>query len=615
MTEHEHQNIRDNTSKLAYLYRPAVAAAVVAGLIALIALGVILVDYAFLRAVDPFNAPALESLKQTLADHGEDETLRARVRELDQRIRQAYFARQGRMEKGRFVLAGAVAAMLAAMALAAVANPAPWLPPKAGAESRPAPHGGVRLAKASVLIVALGLGAALGLTAMRNNIPAPPNEPPLAQNGHNGGDNAHANASGTHTNDPAANAANTNTTTPNTPAVPKPVLTGRWPMFRGPNAAGISPATNVPLAWDGPANKNIAWKTKLPLPGPSSPIAWDGLVFVSGASEDGKTLGLTCLDGADGQVIWHRPFPREGEPPEGTSIYSDAGYAAATPATDGKRVFAIYANGQLVAYDFEGQPVWSHTFPWPHVHYAYATSLVVLGDLLLVLIDQESPYPGALYAMDCATGKEVWRADRDTVDNWTTPLLTQVNGRDLIVTVAKPDIIVYDAGGGVVWRTPWVARDVDSIEPAASPAVADGMLVVATAWARCIGVPIDSSGDASKNIQWEISRDLPDICSLLAVGDNVLMLSDQAMLSCFSAKECDEFYMHQFSGSYRASPVLADNKVFLIDDMGQCTVIATGTEYKELATNPLGETVHATPAIIDGRLFIRGQTHLYCIAE
>jgi len=634
MTEHENQNVCESDNKLACLYKPAVASAVIAAAVGLIAMGVMLANYAALRAVDPFNAPALESMKQTLADHGEDENLRLRVRELDVQIRQAYFTHQSRMAWGRFVLGGAAAALLAAMALAGAAKPSPWLPPKAGAESSARPTRDARQAKAGVLIAAAALVGTLVMSAAWKQMPAPQpssSDSPLTQSGGDGGV-VNSNPAGTHVG-AAGNDANTvgaNTvaangvsdaaveTKPNTvppPATAKPVLTGRWPMFRGPDAQGIGTATNVPLTWDGPAKKNIAWKTELPLPGPSSPIAWDGLVFVSGASDDGKTLGLACIDGADGRVIWDKQFPRQGTPPEDASVHHEAGYAAATPATDGKLVFALYASGQLVAYDFAGLPVWDKTFPWPHNRYGHATSLVVLNDLLLVLIDQEPPYPGVLYALDCATGEERWRADRTTVDSWTVPLLTRVNGRDVIVTVSKPDIIVYDADGKVVWQTPWVNRGVDSIEPAASPAVAGGMLVAATAWARCIAVPIDSVGDASKKIEWEISRDLPDICSLLAVGDNVLMMSDQGVLSCFSARECDEFYTHQFPGSYRASPVLADGNVYLIDEAGVCNVISPGTTFENLATNPLGEPVNATPAIIDGRLFIRGQTHLFCVAE
>jgi len=609
MIEHENQNAGDNEDRLACLYKPAVVSAVIAGVVGLVALGVMLVDYAALRTIDPFNAPALESMKQTLADHGEDENLRARVRELDQQVRQAYFSRYARISNGRFVLFGAVAAILVSLALAGAAKPSPWLPPKAGSDPPPRPMRDARLAKASVLIVAFVLVAA-GFMAW----PWAPTSPPGLSPIPTGGDIASTRAdptNSTEANDVANVASNAAS-----PSVPRPVLTGRWPMFRGPDAQGISPAKNVPLTWDGPAGKNIAWKTKLPLPAPSSPIVWDGLVFVSGASDDGQTLGLACLDGADGSVIWHKEFPRQGQPPDAdTLIHPEAGYAAATPATDGKLVFALYASGQLVAYDFAGERKWEKTFPWPYNRYAHASSPVVLGDRLIVLIDQEPPHPGVLYALDCATGDEAWRADRTTIDSWTVPLLTQVNGRDRIVTVSKPDIIVYDAEGKVVWQVPWVGRGVDSIEPAASPAVANGMLVAATAWARCIGVPIDSTGDASKNIEWEISRDLPDICSLLAVGDNVLMMSERGVLSCFSARECDEFYTHQFPGGYRASPVLADGRVYLIDDAGVCNVISPGTEYEELATNPLGEPVNATPAVIDGRLFIRGQTHLFCIGE
>ncbi|MCL2701568.1 MAG: PQQ-like beta-propeller repeat protein [Phycisphaerae bacterium] len=612
MTEHENQNAWKNANKLAPLYRPAMASAVIAAVVGLVALGVMLVDRAVLKAVDPFNAPALESMKQTLADHGEDENLRARIRELDFQIRQEYFSRHDRMVNGKSVLLGAAVAILASLAVAGGAKPSRWLPPKAGNEPPAKPMRDARLAKAGVLVAAFVFVMA-GFAAW----PWGPSPPPGLPFGDDIAD-ATPGDTGTHadpTNDDAglavANAASHTTS----PAAPRPVLTGRWPMFRGPNAQGISPAKNVPLAWDAPANKNIAWKTKLPLPSPSSPIAWDDKVFVSGASDDGKKLGLTCLDAVDGRVLWHKEISPTHPKPADVSINREAGFAAPTPATDGQLVFTLYASGDLVAYDFEGNRKWLKTFPWPHNRYAHATSLVVVDGLVIVLIDQEPPYPGALYALDGATGEERWRADRTTIDSWTVPLLAQVNGQDLIVTVAKPDIIVYDTRGGVVWRTPWVDRDMDAVEPAASPALADGMLVAATAFARCIAIPIDVTGDASRKIEWEISRDLPDICSLLAVGENVLMISDQATLSCFSAKECDEFYTHTYSRSFYASPIFADDKVYLIDEDGLCFVIAPGTEYNVLATNPLGEDVSATPAVIDGRLFIRGQTHLFCIAE
>jgi len=594
----------ENDNSLAFLYRPAVVAAVAAGVLCLAVTAVMLVDRAYLVAADPLNSPALAAMKQTLVEHPDDAALREEIRRLDLQMREAYTARRTRIDNGRYVLAGGVAMLLLSLVLAAAAKKTPPMPQRVGQGPAKVDRTG-GLAKWAVGAVAVCFGAVAVLAG--RGTPAPPwqGQPLPAQGGAidagvaSAGNTALQNAAG-------------NTSTQTATSVPAPRLLGQWPMFRGPRGQGIASVKNLPTEWDGPGNKNIAWKAPVPLSAASSPVVWNDRVFVTGAASDGSVLGLCCFDGVDGRLLWKREFKSQAKPPEDAAPPAEqTGFAAASPAVDGKHVFAFFATGDLVAYDLAGNKAWSKNLGWPDNTYGHASSLVVFGDLLILQLDQKTG--GALYAFKCDSGEQAWKTDRSVKDSWTVPLIARMGDKDVIVTVGRPTLNVYDLQGEQLWYAQWLDSSQSQAEPAPSPAVAGGMVLAATAFANAVGVPLAGKDDMTDKIAWRTDKDLPNIASLLAVGDNVWMLSEQGKLTCLAAKTASVVFTHEFEGAFEASPILADGRVYMVDTNGTCLVLEAGSKYKQLAVNKLGEAVHATPAFIDGRIYIRGEKNLYCI--
>ena len=182
-----------------------------------------------------------------------------------------------------------------------------------------------------------------------------------------------------------------------------------WPRFRGPGGLGISAYANVPDAWDAKSGKGIVWKTPVPLPGNNSPVVWGNRVFLSGADQQRREV--YCFDADSGKLLWQQEVPgtpqSTARPPK---VNEDTGYAAPTTATDGRRVFAIFANGDVAAFDFAGKLVWAKSLGLPENNYGHASSLAMYENLLLVQFDQGTTRTpkSKLLALDSATGKTVW---------------------------------------------------------------------------------------------------------------------------------------------------------------------------------------------------------------
>ena len=404
-----------------------------------------------------------------------------------------------------------------------------------------------------------------------------------------------------------------------------------WPHWRGPQATGVSPSGNPPVKWD--ENKNIRWKTVLPGKGHATPIIWGETVFVTTAvptdreienPEKGGGISpthflkfeLMALDRKTGSILWQRTA-RQQAPHEGT--HATGSWASNSPVTDGEHVYAHFGSFGLYCYDMNGKLIWEKDLGDMSVRLTFGegSSPVLHGDKIVILWDHQGQ--SFIVALDKRTGEELWKVDRDEETSWSSPLVVEHGGRTQIITSATNRTRSYDLEtGDLIWDTSGV-----TLNAIPSPVASDDLVFVMSGFRGNILQAIrfgSAKGDItdSKEIAWEYDRDTPYVPSPLLYGNILYFLkSNSGVLSCFDATTGESHYgpkrLEGLEGVY-ASPVGADNRVYLPAQNGTTMVIERGPEFKILAQNSLPDAFDASPAIVGKELYLRGHKALYCIS-
>jgi outer membrane protein assembly factor BamB len=349
------------------------------------------------------------------------------------------------------------------------------------------------------------------------------------------------------------------------------------------------------------------------LPGHNSPVVWDSRIFVSGATEDKREV--YCFDASSGKPLWQRTVEVVQDPnskPVKITVDEGTGLAACTTATDGRRVFAIFANGDVACFDIKGKEVWTRNLGVPDSAYGYASSLTTYKNLLLVQYDQGAveDEKSRLIALSVFSGQPVWQTPRPVPASWTSPIIIDVNSRPQVITCGDPCVIAYGpADGAEIWRVACLGTDV-----APSPIYAGGLVLVIEPYTKVVAIRPDGRGDVTKtHIAWSLGMDAPDICSPVANSELIFLLSTFGTLTCRKVADGTRLWEKDLEGSFRASPTLAGDHLYLLSEKGVMFIIEAAREYKELARCELGEDCQASPAFADGRIYIRGVENLYCI--
>jgi outer membrane protein assembly factor BamB len=410
-----------------------------------------------------------------------------------------------------------------------------------------------------------------------------------------------------------------------------PARADNWDRFRGPNGTGTIDDKNVPLTFS--ATKNVIWKVALPGVGNSSPIIWDRHLFLHSASKDGSLRSLACLDTSDGRIRWQKSIP--GAP---AKIRADSSLASSTPTTDGNAVYVSFWNGKNIlvsAFDFQGQTLWSKELgPFNSQHGAGASPILYKDKVILANDMDKDDFntkvpnvrPSILMALDKRTGKLVWEAERVAERAcYSAPFLLHRPGQkapDLIVT-STTAVSGYNIDTGVkLWEAKgWQEHAVKvPMRTVASPALAGDVLCVCSggdAGRFAIGLALPGAGkaDAPKRI-WENRKDFPYVPSPVARGEHIYFVNDAGFAGCYHARTGKrEWFERLGDESFNASPLVIDGKIYAANVAGDIYVIAAEPAFRLLARNSLGEVIRATPAVADGRLYIRGNTHLFCIGK
>lgn len=373
--------------------------------------------------------------------------------------------------------------------------------------------------------------------------------------------------------------------------------------FRGPFAQGASYAKNIPTEWDGAAGTNVLWKAPVPKLGFNSPIIWGDKIFVAGA--DASAREVYCFDRNTGKLLWTGVANNiQGSPAAMPKVTSDTGLSAPTMTTDGKAVFAIFATGDVIAFDMNGNRLWARNLGVPNNHYGHSSSLITWGGKLYVQYDSNSG--GRLLALNNNTGETIWDKQRESKISWASPVLAEINGKYQVLLTADPIVAGYDCEtGNELWKVECMMGEVGP-----SVAFGDGLVFAANEYARLAAIDPKTA-----SIVWENDEYLPEASSPLAYNGLLIVCTSYGVIACYNDKTGELYWEDDVGTTLYSSPVTADGKLFMMDNNGVMHVYAMSKDLKKISENELGEHSGQTPAFADGRIYIRGEKNLYCIGK
>jgi outer membrane protein assembly factor BamB len=384
---------------------------------------------------------------------------------------------------------------------------------------------------------------------------------------------------------------------------------GNWPQFRGPNGSAVSAETGLPVEWA--KDKNIRWKAPLPGKGLSNPVIAGGRIFVTASSGFQESrLHVLCLDQASGKQLWHRQFLATGN----TLCHEKSNMAAPTPVTDGKAVYALFATGDLVALDAEGNLLWyrslARDYPPLANNVGMAASPVLWKDLLILPLDNAGE--SFVAAIDVKTGQNRWKTARPRDINWVSPLLVPRGDKVEVVIGAVGGLTAYDVQTG---KKLWSYAG-SGFSNTSTPVLGDGqgeVLILAAAGQFAAIRP--GAEKAEPKLAWQSNKLHPNITSPLYYQKRVYVLNPSNILVCADAANGKVIWQQRLAeGTYWSSPVAADGKIYTVNDAGTTTVVQAGDKPKILAKNILDDPILATPAVADGCLFLRSDRYVYCVS-
>jgi outer membrane protein assembly factor BamB len=394
-----------------------------------------------------------------------------------------------------------------------------------------------------------------------------------------------------------------------------------WPQWRGPNLNGFSNEKNLPSHWS--TDENIVWKLALPGWSGSTPIVWRDLIFLNIA--DGDSLELWCVDRNKGSVLWKRLLGI------GNVKMRKQNMSSPSPVTDGRNVFVITGTGVLKGFDFSGKELWAREIQKDYGHFGlnwgYASSPLLLDDSLYVQVlhGMRTDDPSYVVRIDTKTGKTIWRVERPTAairespDSYTTPAVLRY-GKNVEIVITGGDCVTgHDPETGKeLWRANGLNPDNDPFyRIVASPLIFNEIIYAPTRVRPLLALKAGGRGDiTSSHLIWSTVNG-PDVPTPVTDGKYFYVVNDRGIVWCLNAKTGQEIYGQQRlkPGTYSASPVLADDKMYVTNEDGLTSVIKAGPRFEVIAENPLNDYTLSSPAISDGQIFIRTAQQLFCIGK
>ncbi len=577
-------------------------AAVAAGFCALLVCFLLISHLQSVRH-DPLTSKALANLKGELVKNPTNDALKKEIRALDLQLRKVHDRHLVMIRRGSYLLAGGMMVFVVALQYAMWRRklPCPLRQPKPpGTDER-------KTLTASVAVGCIGGLWALAALWLGHSSDTDLSASLLAKTPPPDGTNTPAAAAGV-----SAVAA---TAAAQSPFPTLDEVRKNWPQFRGPEGTGVAVFTNAPTSWNVAVGEGVIWKTDLPGADVNSPVVWDNFVFLSTGTAQKKEV--LCHDLATGKLLWQKAVqPTAGiTPPALTLPDSSSGYAACTLATDGRRVYAIFANADVVAFDYQGNQVWYRNFGKLDNSYGHANSLALYQDKLFLQIDQADPKDGnsKVFALETSTGKTAWETQkREVAHSWSTPLVLRSGDKAQLITASNPWVISYDAATGTeLWKAKVLGGEVTP-----SPTAGAGLAFVVNEGTQLSALKTDGTGDVTKtHVAWSADEGLPDIVSPLCDGERVYLTQTYGLLTCFEARTGKKLWENDFSVEFKGSPTLVGDKIYLFTEKGTGILMAAGATFKELGRAEVGDDMLASPAFLDGRMVLRTRKWLVCLGK
>ena len=369
-----------------------------------------------------------------------------------------------------------------------------------------------------------------------------------------------------------------------------------WPQFRGPDGEGHSSAKSLALTWS--ETENIKWKTAIPGRGWSSPAILNGLIWITSAVD--QSLHAIALDRKTGKIVVDTAvFAPDKLGPQ----HAKNTHASPTPVLEGDRVYVHFGSHGTAALNMKGEVIWKTRMEYSHMH-GTGGSPILYKDLLILNCDGTDVQ--FVVALDKATGKVRWKTPRNAAMAYATPLIITVNGKDQLISPGALRGVAYDPSNG---KELWSVSYGDGFSNVPRPVFAHGLLFLPTGFNRADLLAVKPGGE----VVWTYKRSVPLTPSPIVVGDELYIVSDNGIATCFDAKTGAVHWQQRLGGNYSASPVSALGRIYFQNEEGLTIVIEAGTKFKKLASNQIDGTTLASLAVSNDTIYIRAGTNIYAI--
>ncbi len=401
-------------------------------------------------------------------------------------------------------------------------------------------------------------------------------------------------------------------------------LAGNWPGWRGPTSNGVAEGSGYPVSWN--SNKNILWEVAFPGVSGSTPVIWGDDLFLTTATDEKNEV--LCLDKNSGKKKWSTDFgtARAGKHKKGSG-------SSPSPVVDDQFVFAYFKSGDLACLNREGKIVWQKnlqkTYGEDTLWWDLGTSPVLTNNLVVIACMQsDNSY---IVAFNKATGKEVWKQDRnldapeEASQSYSTPVVVNQDGKEIIYVLGADHVTAHDAQTGKqIWQVgglnPTQHKYFRSIS---SPVVSDGYLIAPYARGGSLtGIKLGGSGDVTKShVAWTIEEEnqFTDVPTPAAINGRFYVCSDKkGSVLCFDVKTGKKIWgdrLPRNSNKFSASPILADGHIYVTREDGTTFVLEQGDQFKLVSENPLEGFALATPIFSDGKIYLKMTDKIYCIGK
>ncbi|QVL30176.1 PQQ-binding-like beta-propeller repeat protein [Telmatocola sphagniphila] len=377
-----------------------------------------------------------------------------------------------------------------------------------------------------------------------------------------------------------------------------------WPQFRGPNFSGVSLEKKaLPASWS--EKENILWKTPLEQRGVSSPVVFDDRIYLtanSGFRLD--KLHVLCLDKKTGKILWQRELTATGN----TGCHPKSNMSAPTPVADASGVYALFATGDLAAFEKDGKLRWYRSlvsdYPTIGNQVGMSSSPILANNTLVIpMVNSGESF---IAGIDPRYGNNIWKTEREKDTNWSTPLTVAYKSGTQVVMMGKNEVVSYSPESGkALWKFPTGSA------AAASPTIAGDKILVPAG--GVVAIAMDGA-DKAKEV-WKQQKLFAGYSSPVFYEDRVYNISGAGVIVCADAKTGKDLWQERTKtkGKYWASPIVGDGKLYVCADDGIVTVAKTGDKPEILAVNDMKDEIMGTPAISDGCIFLRTTKAMYCI--